>query len=151
MSRMNRNKMAQMKKVIVLGTLLFAATVLTVGCKTKPVPHSVTNEDTMAVAQPTNGNQAEMGRSEILGTEVVTGTLVRSKGNMGQLGGRIIPAEFLTGGKAGGWKPEMEALLDKQVEAKGIHVRYHCGPIEQCLEGGVIDYLTQIEYIRLAK
>lgn len=92
-----------------------------------------------------------MGRGEVIGIKVVRGTLQHSKGRMGELGGMIIPADLLTEAGAGRWKPEYEAMVGKQVEAQGEHYRYTCSPIEQCLEGGVINYLQSIVYIKLVE
>jgi hypothetical protein len=89
-----------------------------------------------------------MGHGEVVGIKTVRGKLYHSKGRLGELNGMIISGDFLTGSQGGNWKPEYEALVGKEVEAMGEHYRYICGPIEQCLEGGVINYLRALEYLR---
>lgn len=86
-----------------------------------------------------------------MGMVTVRGIFHHSKGDMGEVNGMIIGPAELRGEARGGWKPEYEALVGKQVEARGQHYRYECGPIEQCLEGGVIHYLQALEYLRLAE
>lgn len=92
-----------------------------------------------------------MGHGEVLGMKTVRGKLYHTKGRMGELGGMIISGDYLTQKGTGTWKPEYEALVGKEVEAYGEHYRYVCSPIEQCLEGGVINYLQKVEYIRAVK
>lgn len=91
------------------------------------------------------------GKLTELGPVTVVGTLYHTKGRLGALDQYILPVDFLTGGQGKPWKPEYEAMVGKKVEAKGVHFRYRCSPIEQCLEGGVINYLNQLEYLRLAE
>lgn len=89
------------------------------------------------------------GKETCLGPVVARGKLFHTKGRLGSLGDYLLGGDFLTGGVSGyNWKPEYEALVGKEVEAKGVHYRYRCGPIEQCLEGGVINYLREIEYLK---
>lgn len=96
-------------------------------------------------------NDAMEGKLTRIGPVTVVGTLYHTKGRLGQLDRYILPVDFLTGGNGQPWKPEYEALVGKKVEARGVHFRYRCSPIEQCLEGGVIDYLNELEYLRSAK
>lgn len=93
-------------------------------------------------------NADEMGKMERIGPKVVQGILHHTKGRLGEVSGMILPANFLTEGSGSGWKPEYEALVGKRVEVSGVHYRYTCSPIEQCLEGGVIHYLNEIAYLR---
>lgn len=110
------------------------------------VHDSVPQHDAVVV----EGNKMDetMGHGEVVGIKTVRGKLYHTKGRLGQLDGMIISGELLTGSEGSDWKPEYEALVGKEVEARGEHYRYVCGPIEQCLEGGVINYLRTLEYLR---
>lgn len=91
------------------------------------------------------------GKLTEMGPVTVVGILQHTKGKLGSLDKFILPGDFLAMEKSMNWKPEYEAMVGKKVEAKGVHFRYRCSPIEQCLEGGVINYLNQLEYLRLAE
>jgi hypothetical protein len=126
----------------ILLILLFALVVATFpGCTPK-----VTKE---SKAMKNNPNSAG-GKETCEGPKILRGKLYHTKGRMGEVGGYILSGLYLTG-ENGVWKPEFEALVGKEVEVKGVHYRYVCGPIEQCLEGGVINYLREIEYLRAAQ
>jgi hypothetical protein len=101
-----------------------------------------------AIADQSNATNEKMGHGEVIGMKTVRGTLYHSKGRMGELGGMLISGDYLSDKVTGKWKPEYEALVGKQVEAHGEHYRYVCGPIEQCLEGGVMNYLQKVTYIK---
>jgi hypothetical protein len=89
------------------------------------------------------------GKETCLGPKTVRGRLYHTKGRLGSLDKYILSGQYLSEeGQGYHWKPEFEAMVGKEVEAKGVHYRYRCGPIEQCLEGGVIDYLREIEYLK---
>lgn len=88
-----------------------------------------------------------MGTGQVIGPVAIKGTLVHSKGRMGQVGSMLISGDLLSGGD-GHWKPEYEALVGKVVIARGEYYRYTCSPIEQCREGGVIDYLQSITSLK---
>ncbi len=88
-----------------------------------------------------------MGKGQVIGPVAIKGTLVHSKGRMGQVGQMIISGDLLSG-PDGHWKPEYEALVGKVVISRGEYYRYTCSPIEQCLEGSVIDYLQSITSLR---
>ena len=100
-------------------------------------------------------NPEEMPETEGYGTVegivTVRGTLDHTKGSMAQIGKMIVSGSELGGEGQKIWSPEYEAMVGKTVEAKGEHYRYHCGTHEQCLSGGVINYLRKIEYIKLAE
>jgi hypothetical protein len=126
----------------ILFILLLAVAVSTFpGCTPK-----VTKESN---AMKSNPNSAG-GKETCEGPKTIRGKLYHTKGRLGEVGGYILPPQFLTGGESA-WKAEYEELVGKEVEVKGVHYRYVCGPIEQCLEGGVINYLREIEYLRTAE
>ena len=122
-----------------------------VGRRAKVTPElDPTVESTPANNSPGSTEEME-GKLTEIGPVTVVGILGHTKGRLGQLDKFILPVDFLTGGQGQPWKPEYEAMVGKKVEAKGVHFSYRCSPIEQCLEGGVIDYLNHLEYLRLAR
>lgn len=81
-----------------------------------------------------------VARDSVLGTKVLRGRLARDKGAMVKLQGvfiRITDARYM-------------ALSDTVVEARGIVRRHFCGPTEQCLSQGYMDFMDKPEYIRPA-
>jgi hypothetical protein len=90
----------------------------------------------------------ENGRDEVLGVQKVTGTLLSSKGNLPMIDGIILDQEMIFEEEGRNWKSEYEALKNKRCTAVGEVIRHWCGPHEQCLEQGYIDYLRNIESIR---
>lgn len=88
------------------------------------------------------------GKETCLGPKTVRGFLHHTKGRLGSVGGYLLSGQYLAGGGSGNWLPAYEALVGKEVEVQGVHYRYRCSPIEQCLEGGVIDYLREIVYLK---
>lgn len=91
------------------------------------------------------------GHGTVIGIVTVRGILSGSKGMNAQLDGMIISPSELTDEDGNHWKPEYEAMLGKEVEARGEHYHYVCGPMEQCLTQGYIDYLRSLEYLKLVE
>jgi hypothetical protein len=133
--------------------LLFASLMVLAGCHPQPnAGRKAVQEENPSnpMKEKTNSSSENAGGKETcLGPTTVRGKLYHTKGRMGEVNGFILSGLYLTG-ENGAWKPEYEALAGKEVEVKGVHYRYVCGPIEQCLEGGVINYLREIEYLRAA-
>jgi hypothetical protein len=125
-----------------LSICLLAMTLLA-GCKSR-------NQAVAVVATNDSLETYSMGKGRIIGEVTVRGILSHTKGRMGQVGGMIISGDLLGGADDGAWLPAYEELVGKNVQVAGLHYRYTCGPIEQCLEGGVIHYLQSITSIRLA-
>jgi hypothetical protein len=124
-------------------------------CHPKPQAHEVigrtANDSLTEMKNDSAYNSPEIGGKEtMIGPVTVRGILQHTKGKMGSLNGFILPGNYLTPeGHGYNWKPEFEAMVGKQVEIKGVHYRYRCGPMEQCLDSGVINYLREIEYLKL--
>ncbi len=91
------------------------------------------------------------GYGEVLGAKTVKGILRTGKGDMAEVGDMMIPGDCLYGPERGNWKQEYMALIGKMVEVRGEHYRYFCGAEQQCLSGGVIDWLRAIDYVKLAE
>jgi hypothetical protein len=138
-------------------TLLLALSLTALGCQLRPrvieAGKVVAAQDTARIESPTLMKQdttknAMGGHETCLGPKIVQGKLYHTKGRLGNVGDFLLSGSFLTGGSSSDWKPEFEALVGKKVEIKGVHYKYYCGPIEQCLEGGVMNWLREIEYLK---
>jgi hypothetical protein len=125
---------------------------LFVGCHPRAMQQDVNqHEGSAAMKEKSASSSPNAGGKETnMGARTIRGKLYHTKGRMGEVAGFILPPHFLTDGGSN-WKPAYEALVGQEVEVQGVHFQYRCGPIEQCLEGGVINYLREIVYLKKAE
>ena len=88
------------------------------------------------------------GHDESLGNKTMTGKLVTNKGATPQIDGVFISKDYF---KQDGqdWYKVMEPFIGKKVEAKGEVIRHWCGPMEQCLSQGYMDWMRKPEYVKI--
>jgi len=82
---------------------------------------------------------------------IITGKLTRTKGAQPMVAGKILDSDYVKDKGHKNWKPEFEKMYGKQVEVKGKLKTHYCNPMEQCLSGGKIEFLKEIQYIKLKK
>jgi len=105
-------------------------------------------------------NENDMaGKDTLIPDQILKGTLTTTKGGQAMVKGVLISSDIFKKilEERGGESEEAKKLSfrsiileyrDKEVELKGdlnIHI---CGPMEQCLDGGVIKSLLNIQYIK---
>ena len=90
----------------------------------------------------------QQGHDEKLGVKTIRGKLTTDKGFSPRVDGIFIAREFFAKDDKK-WQEEVEALKGKKVELKGMVIRHHCGPYEQCLSQGYMDWMREPEYIKV--
>jgi len=83
--------------------------------------------------------------------KIFKGRLSTTKGNQAVINSILIDNDFIKEKDSQNWKKEYKNLIGKTIEVKGRLSTYHCGSMEQCMTSGVIKFLKEIQYIRVAK
>jgi len=81
----------------------------------------------------------------------ITGKLTRTKGAQPMVAGKILDSDYVKIEGHKNWKPKFEKMYGKVVEVKGRLKVNYCDPRLQCLSGGKIEFIKDIEYIKLKK
>jgi hypothetical protein len=108
-----------------------------------------TPKEAQSKKEQANTNEAG-GYTEKLGTQTLAGTPYLTKGAQFMVEGVIISDEK-TLEKHNLLNKGSEELAKYQVRITGNVDRYHCGPMEQCLSQGYIDFMREIKEISVTQ
>ncbi len=88
--------------------------------------------------------EAQQGHDEELGVKTLRGKVTLDKGMQPRVNGVFIDRDyFKQDGKK--WQDEVQRLKGKKVEVSGMVIRHHCGPMEQCLSQGYMDWIRKVD------
>ncbi len=95
-------------------------------------------------------SEDDQGHDEELGKKTIKGKLYTDKGFQPRVAGIFIQtAAFEEDGKD--WRDRVRELEGKTLEVKGMVVRHWCGPMEQCLTQGYMDWMREVESLKVLK
>jgi len=121
--------------------LFFALTLTACGHSVSP-----TVSETAAGSDHTPGAESPAspcsGGDTFDGHVTVTGVMKRTKGARWMLRGMMVRDASITNAAA-----QADGPGGQEITLEGDRCLYHCGPMEQCLVGGVIPYLANIKVI----
>jgi lysyl-tRNA synthetase class II len=99
-----------------------------------------------------NNNQTKVEKSKDDGKIItITGKLGKTKGAMATVAGKFLDDDFIKIKSSKKWKDEYEKMYGKEVEVRGRLNVYYCSIYDQCLNDGKMEFLKNIEYIKLKK
>ena len=141
-----------MKKLLILS--LLATSIMLVSCanrtqgaESSPEISAVNQEIDNSMDDLLREQEEQQGRDEELGVKTIRGKLTTDKGMTPRVNCIFIAREFF-GQDGKNWNDEVTALKGKKVELKGMVIRHHCGPMEQCLSQGYMDWMREPEYLK---